>query len=232
MTSVYCSDHFFHCDLPHSLKSKLIQFSFWTHQIYACPRIFALAIFSLWKALLQDFHIGWLPLTIQKSAQISPLQKESQRTGQQTCKPPCLCTWDQSPHIRSYHRAFPPSLPYRVPCFYELIATGCPPVSLPVVHNHPEMAVNMPRIIRLSTYQAIRGHLWGMTLLTRDVSWHTDPYNHPLVTFPKKILMENPVQFRKLLFQRCSWLGCKALRSRMSFNLDAQAQFGYKGISL
>ena len=159
-------------------------------------------------------------------------RRESQRTGQQTCKPPCLCTWDQSPHIRSYHRAFPPSLPYRVPCFYELIATGCPPVSLPVVHNHPEMAVNMPRIIRLSTYQAIRGHLWGMTLLTRDVSWHTDPYNHPLVTFPKKILMENPVQFRKLLFQRCSWLGCKALRSRMSFNLDAQAQFGYKGISL
>lgn len=152
------------------------------HQICACPRIFALAISSLWNALFPDFHIGWFQVTIQFSAQISPLQRrESQRSGQQTCKPPCLCTWDQSP-LSGFTSVHAP-----------VTADSC--VLFPWAHCHGLPSCFLAYGAQTS-WDAIR-----------------------IIT-------------RKLLFQRCSWLGCKALRSRMSFNLDAQAQFGYKGIYL
>lgn len=159
----------------------------------------------------------------------SSKRTESKRIGQQTYRPSSLCTWDQSPHVRSYHLAFSSHSNIMCPlwAFWQwlpisfLTNDSCP-------KKHPDYQVlNTPCRQEPSLTAGEEGLF----------SLGTHPYTQTFVIillgpFPRKHSWVIQFYFGNYFFQRCSWLGCKALSSRMSFNSDAQAQFGSKEISL
>lgn len=72
------------------------------------------------------------------SSNITSLKRrESQRIGQQICKPTCLCTWGQSRHVRSYHLASPSHLHIGWPVSLSLLSVPAILHTSPMVCNHP-----------------------------------------------------------------------------------------------
>lgn len=141
----------------------------------AClPTTSAPAVFL--SAVLCTQMVSWLTPSHQSglSSHIaSAKRRKSQRIGQLTHRPSCLCPQEQGPHVRSHHLHPPVTHPSL--CFLWPVAALWP-------LTYGAAILRSTRIIRLSACRASRGH-WWLPLRSDSSSWGWIPPHGPLWSF-------------------------------------------------